>query len=195
MILCTLCIAAAIASAPSAVFTPTILSTEDTFDPSSLYTTRSDLVDIPGTGIAISHDEGSIAIESSAGDGGSFFYVAQQMDASGKISFVGLSDPSGEAAISTIYGTLMLQPDGSLRIEYDAYGETGSFEAATVTKLTVGGSILIFKANCDCESVSGSDCKQNECMGNRKPCDDDGQETGPWCVYKNPQVFVESVGN
>jgi hypothetical protein len=83
MILCTLCIAVAVAAAPRAVATPTTLLTEDTFETSSLYTSRSDLVEVPGSNIAISHDEGSIAIESLADSGGSVFYVVQQMGATG----------------------------------------------------------------------------------------------------------------
>jgi hypothetical protein len=168
--------------------------TDETFDPASLYASRSDSVAVPGTDIVISHDEGSIAIESIAGNGGSFFFVSQEMDASGEISFAGLSDPSGEGAISVIYGTLMLRPDGSLRVAYDAYGESGSFEAASVTKLAVGGSILVIKANCDCESSASIGCNQNDCRGPKKPCDDDGSQTGPWCILKNLQVFVQSAG-
>jgi hypothetical protein len=194
MSLCPPCIAASTIALLFVSSALAIAPTAETFDPTSLYASRSDSVAIPGSDIVISHDEGSIAIESIAGNGGSFFYVSQQVDASGEISFAGLSDPSGEGAISVIYGTLMLQPDGSLRVAYDAYGESGSFEAASVTKLAVGGSILVIKANCDCESLGGGGCIQNDCVGTRKPCDDNGSQTGPWCVYKNLQVFAQGAG-
>jgi len=195
MILCTLCIAVAVAAAPRAVATPTTLLTEDTFEPSSLYTSRSDLVEVPGSNIAISHDEGSIAIESLADSGGSIFYVVQQMGATGEISSVGLSEPDGDGAFSTIYGTLMLQPDGSLRVAYDAYGADGVVEGATVTKFSVSGGFILLLANCDCESRGSLGCNQNDCVGARKPCDDNGSQTGPWCVKKDPQVFMQTSGD
>lgn len=194
MIPCTPCISVAATALLSAGVALATAPTDDTFDPSSLYTSRSDLVEVPGSNIAISHDEGSIAIESLADGGGSVFYVVQQMGATGEISFVGLSEPDGEGAFSTIYGTLMLQPDGSLRVAYDAYGADGVVEGASVTKFSDPGGFILLKANCDCESLGSLGCKQNDCVGTRKPCDDNGSQTGPWCVYKNLQVFIQTSG-
>ncbi len=67
---------------------------DDGIDPHVLYQSRADSVELPELGVVISHTEGTVSIGGDSAGEASNFFVMQEMDALGRVQFVGFAYPA-----------------------------------------------------------------------------------------------------
>jgi hypothetical protein len=164
---------------------------DETIDAQSLYTGQSGSIELPEHGLRISHVEGEVAVEATAPQDGPGFYVIQEMDSSGKISFVSFGALHPVHGVEEVSGTLMLLPDGSLQVEYDALGASMDLMSGAVTKFDFPGTAVLVRSSCDCSNGTNSFCATNNC--NREdPCPQETQDPKPVCKWKNFEVIVRN---
>jgi len=136
---------------------------DDTVDPHALYVSRADSVELSDLGVVISHVEGTVTIASGAREEAPNFFVIQEMDAHGRVQFVGFAPPGEDYQVGEIIGTLMILPDGSLHVEYDAWNFAAQSSAGSVTKFAISGAVILLKKVCRCEDPNMGGCSTGPC--------------------------------
>ncbi len=169
-------------------------SGDSTIDTQSLYAARAGSVDLPIEGITISHVEGCVSIERCAGEEGHTFEVTQEMDCCGEVCFAGFSPTVEAQQVQAVFGRLMILPDGTLHIEYDALRAEGTSEAGSVTAFTLSDAVVVLRRRCDCEDIGiAHGCFTNHC-NEISICPQDPSLTAK-CRWFETELFVQPLPN
>ncbi len=162
---------------------------ESTLDHQSLYASRSGFVEVPIDGIMISHSEGIVSITRVRESEVSEFLVLQEFQSSGEVHFVGCVTPCSAEDIEQIFGTLMILPDGSLHVEYDAWNATLENASGSVTKFEHSETIVVVKKVCRCEDPNVGGCSPGPC-NNQTACTQSTSIPREKCGWFDGEILV-----
>lgn len=163
---------------------------DDGIDPHVLYQSRADSVELPELGVVISHTEGTVSIGGDSAGEASNFFVMQEMDALGRVQFVGFAYPGGDQQVGEISGVLMILPDGSLHTEYEVWSPSAESSAGSVTKFAIPGAVILLKKVCRCEDPNTGGCSPGPC-NDGGPCSQSTTIPREKCGWFDDHIVVQ----